>query len=123
MRRERAEREVAFSGEMRESSPERLVYADQFEAAAWPILRSRVAAALTITDRDAAATMRTLAAHGIVAGESGAAGLAGARVALGLREARERLGVDGSAVVATINTEGGTDRINYERVIRGASDR
>lgn len=88
-------------------------------AAAWPILRSRVNAALTISDEDAAAAMRTLAAHGVVAGESGAAGLAGARIALGLGAARERLGLDGSSVIATVNTEGATDQVNYERIVGG----
>ena len=86
-------------------------------AAAWPLLRSRVTAALTISDADAAEAMRTLAAHGIVAGEAGAAGLAGARLALRQPEVRAHLGIDGSSVVATVNTEGATDRINYERVL------
>jgi diaminopropionate ammonia-lyase len=86
-------------------------------AAAWPLLRSRVAAAVTISDGDAADAMRTLAAHGVVAGEAGAAGLAGARIALRQPEFRARLGIDGSSVVATVNTEGATDRVNYERIV------
>ena len=86
-------------------------------AAAWPVLRTRVSAALTITDGDAADAMRTLAAHGIVAGEAGAAGLAGARVALRQSAVRTRLGIDGSSIVATVNTEGATDRINYGSIV------
>lgn len=86
-------------------------------AAAWPLLRSRVAAALTIGEGDAADAMRTLAAHGIVAGESGAAGLAGARAALTLQEARARLAIDRSSVIVALNTEGATDRATYERVV------
>lgn len=91
-------------------------------AAAWPLLRSRVTAAITIGEDAAADAMRVLAAHGVVAGESGAAGLAGARVALGLRDVRARLAVDRSSVVAVINTEGATDRANYGRIV-GATTR
>ncbi len=90
-------------------------------AVAWPILRSRVAAALTVSDRDAAAAMRTLAAHGVVAGESGAAGLAGARIALARDDARVRLGVDDSSLVAIVNTEGATDRVTYDRIVAGGA--
>ena len=86
-------------------------------AAAWPVLRSRVAAAVTISDADAADAMRTLAAHGVVAGEAGAAGLAGARIALRQSDVRARLGIDSSSVIATLNTEGATDRVNYRSIV------
>lgn len=86
-------------------------------AAAWPFLRSRVAAALAIADGEAAAAMRRLAAHGVVAGESGAAGLAGARVALRRDDVRARLGISRASVVAVVNTEGATDRVNYDRIV------
>jgi diaminopropionate ammonia-lyase len=90
-------------------------------ATAWPLLRERVTAATTITDDDAAEAMRVLAAHGVVAGESGAAGLAGARLALAEPDVRARLGIDGSSAVAVINTEGATDRQSYERVVGGST--
>ena len=92
-------------------------------AAAWPLLRERVTAAMIVADTDAADAMRILAAHGVVAGESGAAGLAGARLALADRSVRSRLALDASSVVALINTEGATDRDNYERVVGSARSR
>jgi diaminopropionate ammonia-lyase len=61
--------------------------------------------------------MRVLATHGVLAGESGAAGLAGARVALGPRDTRARLAIDRSSVIAVINTEGATDRASFERIV------
>ena len=30
---------------------------------------------------------------------------------------RARLGIDGASVVATVNTEGATDRVNYQRIV------
>lgn len=92
--------------------------AQSVSAAAWPLIRSRITAALTIDDAEAAAAMRLLATHGVVAGEAGAAGLAGALAALAVTDFRSRLGIDGSSVVAAINTEGATDRENYARVVR-----
>ncbi|HEY6959533.1 MAG TPA: diaminopropionate ammonia-lyase [Candidatus Limnocylindria bacterium] len=86
-------------------------------AAAWPILRERVSAAMTVADAEAADAMRVLAAHGVVAGESGAAGLAGARRALADADLRERLGIDRTTVVAVVNTEGATDRESYARIV------
>lgn len=90
-------------------------------AVAWPMLHARVDAALAIDDADAAAAMRLLAAHGIVAGESGAAGLAGARLALRSEDGRARLRVGAASIVAVVNTEGATDRASYELITSSGS--
>jgi len=50
-------------------------------AVAWPILHAGVDAVLTVTDDDAATAVRELASAGVIAGASGAAGLAGVLVA------------------------------------------
>ena len=58
----------------------------EVSAAAWPDLRAGIAGTVTVTDDEAAAAMRELAAHGLFIGESGAAPLAALRqdgVALG----------------------------------------
>jgi diaminopropionate ammonia-lyase len=47
--------------------------------AAWPTLRRGIAGTVTVTDDEAAAAMRELAAAGLAIGESGAAPLAGLR--------------------------------------------
>jgi diaminopropionate ammonia-lyase len=86
-------------------------------AAAWPLLRARISAALTVSEADAASAMRLLAARGIVAGESGAAGLAGAAVALRSADMCARLNIDRTSVVAVVNTEGATDPVNYARIV------
>jgi diaminopropionate ammonia-lyase len=86
-------------------------------AAAWPLLRARITAALTVGEVDAASAMRVLASRGIVAGESGAAGLAGATVALRSADTCARLGIDRTSVIAVVNTEGATDPVNYARIV------
>jgi diaminopropionate ammonia-lyase len=93
--------------------------AQSVSAAAWPLLRESVTAAMTITDDDTAEAMRLLAAHQVVAGEAGAAGVAGARLARAADDVRARLGIDATTVVATVNTEGATDRAGYRRIVGG----
>jgi diaminopropionate ammonia-lyase len=89
---------------------------------AWRIL-SRVADAfMTVDEDDAADAMRALAnPYGgdpsIVAGESGAAGLAGLAVALRDARARDALGLDARSRVLLINTEGATDRARYREIV------
>jgi diaminopropionate ammonia-lyase len=63
--------------------------------------------------------MRLLGDAGIIAGESGAAGVAGLRELLEGRdavEARARLGITGQSRILLILTEGATDPANWERV-------
>ncbi|EAP73243.1 Putative diaminopropionate ammonia-lyase [Ralstonia solanacearum UW551] len=89
---------------------------------AWRFLRDSVDCFMTIEDGDAVQAMRLLAAGGprdrpIVAGESGAAGLAGL-VALRGQEALSTVaGLDASARVLVINTEGATAPSVYERLV------
>ncbi|ALG14207.1 hypothetical protein AOZ06_51615 [Kibdelosporangium phytohabitans] len=78
---------------------------------AWPYLRNGVDAAVTVTDEQTHEAMRSLAAANIVAGECGAASLAGARVFF----AQQQLGPD--AVVVLISTEGVHDQASYEAIV------
>lgn len=92
--------------------------------AAWPILRGGVDLFLTIEDRHAMEAMRRLARPPgadpeIVAGESGAAGLAGLIALLDeveLRQAREAIGLGPASIVMLINTEGATDPDSWQRI-------
>ncbi|MGB4136706.1 MAG: diaminopropionate ammonia-lyase [Microbacterium sp.] len=79
---------------------------------AWPALQKGLAEVVLVSDADAEEAMRALAAEGVVAGESGAAGLAGLLVAA------DSLGPDD--VVLVVNTEGATDPLTYERIIGAA---
>ena len=80
---------------------------------AWDIL-SRVADVyMTVRDTDAIEAMKQLARPGghdpvVVAGESGAAGLAGLSVAASSSAWREMIGLDAHARVLLFNTEGAT---------------
>lgn len=91
--------------------------------AAWPILRDCVDVFLAVGDRYAEQAMRLLARHGVVSGESGAAGLA-ALLALRqeqlLREAAAVLRLSQDARVLVVNTEGDTDPEGYRRVVGAA---
>jgi threonine dehydratase len=92
---------------------------------AWPVLRAGADAFLAVGDGFAETAIRTLAdGHDgdprVVAGESGAAGLAGLLALCGeavLAEARRRLGLGPSARVLLISTEGATDPEGYRRVV------
>lgn len=69
---------------------------------AWPVVSAGVESFAAIEDSWAHAAVELLAADGVVAGESGAAGLAG------LLAFREDLGLAADAVVLVVNTEGAT---------------
>ncbi|WP_185845670.1 pyridoxal-phosphate dependent enzyme [Kibdelosporangium aridum] len=77
--------------------------AGDVDAHAWPYLKNGVDAAVTVTDEETDQAMRDLADKDIVAGECGAASLAG------VRAFREHLTAD--SVVVLISTEG-THEIN-----------
>ncbi|MEZ5297251.1 MAG: pyridoxal-phosphate dependent enzyme [Ilumatobacteraceae bacterium] len=64
-------------------------------AVAWPHIVANVEWFVGVGDDDAGAAMRDLAAAGIVAGETGAASLAGMQALLADDTARERFGHDG----------------------------
>jgi diaminopropionate ammonia-lyase len=75
-------------------------------AAAWPAMRSGLDAAVAISDDACASAVETLSAAGVDAGPCGAATLAGLRVLLGEPRARRALGLDASATVVLLCTEG-----------------
>ena len=86
---------------------------------AWPLLQSGIGLALAIPDDAARSAMRTLADAGIVAGETGAAGLAGLMslaAAPEWPEIRRRLKLDTSSHVLVVVTEGATDPAAWESI-------
>jgi diaminopropionate ammonia-lyase len=89
---------------------------------AWPALRAGLDAVVAVADERARRAMRELAAAGIVAGETGAASLAGlAEVTGGPEngEARAVLGLGADARVLLLCTEGATDPDAYRRIVGG----
>jgi diaminopropionate ammonia-lyase len=90
-------------------------------AAAWPTLRDGLAGTITVTDAEAHRAMRDLAARDVVAGDCGAATLAGLWV---LRDddscgpLRDAVGFDASAGVLCVSTEGATEPDAYQRIVR-----
>jgi diaminopropionate ammonia-lyase len=89
---------------------------------AWRILSRKADAFMTISDEDAALTMRLLATPigsdpVIVAGESGGAGLAGLIKASASDRHRATLGLNDTSRVFVINTEGATDQGRYLAIV------
>ncbi len=91
--------------------------AQQVSRVAWPTLHAHLSAVLTVTDAHAERAVRVLAEHGVTAGESGAASLAGALVFLNDAKARSALDITTGSTIAMINTEGATDATSYARII------
>jgi len=93
--------------------------------AAWPTLRAGIDLFLGVDDGFAEEAMRRLAAGSggdppVVAGESGAAGLAGLLALCrepGLRDARAALGLGPGSDVLIVNTEGATDPAGYRLIV------
>jgi diaminopropionate ammonia-lyase len=84
-------------------------------ASAWPVLQSGLDAAVAVADEDALRAVDDLAAAGISSGPSGAATLAGLRVALGRDappERRQALRLGQDAVVVLLSTEANTTAAN-----------
>ena len=75
-------------------------------AAAWPVLRDRVAAAVAVPDDSALDAGGELHSAGVAAGPCGGAALAGLQRALADPGAREALGVDGGSCVVVLSTDG-----------------
>jgi diaminopropionate ammonia-lyase len=78
---------------------------------AWPTVSAGIDLFAAVDDDDAESAMRLLAADGIVAGESGAAGLAG------LLAFRDELELTSQDVVLVVATEGATDPSAYDRIV------
>ncbi len=79
---------------------------------AWPVVYAATDVYVSIDDEFAYRAMRALAENGVVAGESGAAGL-GALFAVAGSADRTTVGLTPEATVLVINTEGATDPVNY----------
>ncbi len=87
---------------------------------AWPFVSGGVSLFIAVPDVRAEEAMRLLAHDGIVAGETGAAGLAGCLEAFGGVEAqhyRMLLGVNETSTLLLISTEGATDPAAYDRIV------
>jgi diaminopropionate ammonia-lyase len=86
-------------------------------AVAWPVLVAGVDAVLLVTDFEASTAVRALARAGIIAGASGAAGLAGVLVACADKTVRTRLRIMSDSSIAVVNTEGATDPESYATIL------
>lgn len=87
---------------------------------AWPILREGADACLELSDARAKEAMQLLAERGIVAGETGASGLAALRELLlgpSVDDAWEKLGVGPRTRALIFLTEGATDPESYEAIV------
>jgi diaminopropionate ammonia-lyase len=83
---------------------------------AFPTLLAGLDGVVAIDDSYAEEAMRALARSGIVAGETGAAALAGLEALLE-RPDRKDLGLDRDATVLLLVTEGATDPASYRRIV------
>ena len=88
---------------------------------AWYLLERGADAFLSIADDAARWAMRLLASEDVpvVAGESGAAGLAGLLSLADDPKSRETIDLDPSSTVLVIGTEGATDGERYDAIIGG----
>jgi diaminopropionate ammonia-lyase len=92
---------------------------------AWPAIRDGINFFLSIPDLYTRVAMRSLyitrgADQRIIAGESGAAGLAGLLALINapeLAESKQKLGIGENSIVLIINTEGNTDPVSYNNII------
>jgi diaminopropionate ammonia-lyase len=117
----------AVAGEVTRIVPEKATIMAMLEChtpslIAWRILERTAHAFMTVTDDDARDAMRQLAFRqpglpGIVAGESGAAGLAGLVVLSRDEGLRAAVGLNASSRVLLINTETATDPSSYEEIV------
>lgn len=90
---------------------------------AWPLLAAGLDLVVAIDDEQARQGMRDLAAAGVVAGETGAAGLAGLTALLAGERGR-LLRTDAATRILTLSTEGATDPAAYTHIVdQGAARR
>lgn len=90
---------------------------------AWPAIHALSSTYIAIDDESVRETMRALAMgedgdQPVVAGESGAAGLAGFREIMAQPGLRTALGLSDDSVVLVIGTEGATDPAMYRQIVR-----
>jgi diaminopropionate ammonia-lyase len=86
---------------------------------AWDVLKSGANDFLTVTDEAAMRAMRVLAEHkpSVVAGESGAAGLAGLLAVCDATATRQALGLNHNSRVLLFGSEGATDPEIYKKIV------
>lgn len=88
---------------------------------AWPIISAGINAFIAVSDDRARDAMRALAGVGVVAGETGASGLAGLLELLtgpGHEQHRADLKITGDSRVLVFITEGATDPVSYAQIVR-----
>jgi diaminopropionate ammonia-lyase len=85
---------------------------------AWPIVSRGINAFIAIEDERAREAMRALARIGIVAGETGASGLAGLLEVCSNADHRAAVGINGDTRVLAFITEGATDPQSYAEIVR-----
>lgn len=83
----------------------------------WPIIAAGSDTFVTVEDSDAEHAMRLYADNGMVAGESGAASLAGLLVLAADPATAAAAGLTEQSRVLLVNTEGATDPDNYRAVL------
>lgn len=86
-------------------------------ATSLPVLSEGMDAFLALPDERAFEAMRLLASEGVVAGESGAAGLAGLIEVLKVPELADYLGANEASKVLVLVTEADTDPEAYEAIV------
>lgn len=87
---------------------------------AWPVISRGLDVLVAIEDDYARQSMRELAKAGVVAGETGGAGLGGIMKVLpssGLQRARDALNITNSTHILVISTEGATDPQVYRQIV------
>jgi diaminopropionate ammonia-lyase len=87
---------------------------------AWQELGRGACAFMAVPDEAAVDCMKLLKRQGMVAGESGVAGLAGLLLAAADPAARQTLGLDANSRVLLFSTEGATDPALYESLVADA---
>lgn len=86
---------------------------------AWPVISATYAGFVAIPDERAFEAMRLLATAGVVAGESGAAGLGGLMALSSTPQWRTDLGLSESTRALVVITEGATDEQAYSKIVNG----
>jgi len=87
----------------------------------WPLLRDLASGFAAVGDDWAKKGVRTLHKLGIVAGESGVAGLSALEALMtlpSLSQERTRLGLNEQSVVLLVNTEADTDPVLYQQIVK-----
>jgi len=90
---------------------------------AWPRLSSGIDWLVSVDDDEARQAMRDLAAAAVVAGETGAASLAGLKALLSSDDAGAALPNRADSTILIVVTEGATDPAAYESIVGKSHDR